>query len=52
MLFFPRGGDSDYEIVSTFPLRVYGDNFRSLQERGLIPRASSSQKEGTGLQSA
>lgn len=58
MLFFPRGGDSgSYEIISTFPQRVYTDNSRSLQECGLIPNASlllrrrnPSQKEGTGLQ--
>lgn len=57
MLFFPRGGDSDtYEIISTFPQRVYADNSRSLQECGLIPNASlllrrrdPSQQEGTGL---
>uniref|UniRef100_A0A8D0F3B4 UBX domain-containing protein 11 n=1 Tax=Strix occidentalis caurina TaxID=311401 RepID=A0A8D0F3B4_STROC len=36
-----RGGDSDsYEIISTFPQRVYADNSRSLQECGLIPNAS------------
>ncbi|KFZ57162.1 UBX domain-containing protein 11, partial [Antrostomus carolinensis] len=36
-----RGGDSDsYEIISTFPQRVYTDNTRSLQECGLIPSAS------------
>ncbi|KFP95906.1 UBX domain-containing protein 11, partial [Leptosomus discolor] len=36
-----RGGDSDsYEIISTFPQRVYVDNSRSLQECGLIPSAS------------
>ncbi|KFV58247.1 UBX domain-containing protein 11, partial [Gavia stellata] len=36
-----RGGDSDsYEIISTFPQRVYTDNSRSLQECGLIPNAS------------
>uniref|UniRef100_A0A8B9B9F9 UBX domain-containing protein 11 n=1 Tax=Anser brachyrhynchus TaxID=132585 RepID=A0A8B9B9F9_9AVES len=36
-----RGGDSSsYEIISTFPKRVYADNSRSLQECGLIPRAS------------
>ncbi|XP_035418233.1 UBX domain-containing protein 11 isoform X3 [Cygnus atratus] len=36
-----RGGDSSsYEIISTFPQRVYADNSRSLQECGLIPRAS------------
>ena len=41
VLFFPRGGDSDsYEIISTFPQRVYADNSRSLQECGLIPNAS------------
>ncbi|KAM6043517.1 UBX domain-containing protein 11 isoform 3-T3 [Theristicus caerulescens] len=55
-----RGGDSDsYEIISTFPPRVYADNSRSLQECGLIPNASlllrrrdPSQREGTGLQTA
>ncbi|XP_010180618.1 PREDICTED: UBX domain-containing protein 11, partial [Mesitornis unicolor] len=55
-----RGGDSDsYEIISTFPQRVYVDNARSLQECGLIPNASlllrrrdPSQGEGTGLQTA
>ncbi|KFQ16934.1 UBX domain-containing protein 11, partial [Merops nubicus] len=36
-----RGGDSDsYEIISTFPQRVYTDNSMSLQECGLIPNAS------------
>ncbi|KFW72801.1 UBX domain-containing protein 11, partial [Pygoscelis adeliae] len=36
-----RGGDSNsYEIISTFPQRVYADNSRSLQECGLIPSAS------------
>uniref|UniRef100_A0A8B9NM24 UBX domain-containing protein 11 n=1 Tax=Accipiter nisus TaxID=211598 RepID=A0A8B9NM24_9AVES len=53
-----RGGDSDsYEIISTFPQRVYTDNSRSLQECGLIPNVSlllrrrdPSQQEGTGLQ--
>ncbi|XP_064327680.1 UBX domain-containing protein 11 [Phalacrocorax carbo] len=52
-----RGGDSNsYEIISTFPQRVYTDNSRSLQECGLIPNASlllrrrdPSQQEGTGL---
>lgn len=60
VLFFPRGGDSDsYEIISTFPQRVYTDNSRSLQECGLIPNVSlllrrrdPSQQEGTGLQTA
>ncbi|KAM6190827.1 UBX domain-containing protein 11 [Sarcoramphus papa] len=55
-----RGGDSNsYEIISTFPQRVYADNSRSLQECGLIPNASlllrrrdPSQQEGTGLQTA
>ncbi|XP_072741055.1 UBX domain-containing protein 11 [Ciconia boyciana] len=55
-----RGGGSDsYEIISTFPQRVYTDNSRSLQECGLIPNASlllrrrdPSQREGTGLQTA
>ncbi|XP_077644596.1 UBX domain-containing protein 11 [Lonchura striata] len=52
-----RGGNSDYEIISTFPQRVYTDSSRSLQECGLVPRASlllrrrnSSQQEGRGLQ--
>ncbi|XP_056365192.1 UBX domain-containing protein 11 [Oenanthe melanoleuca] len=36
-----RGGNSDsYEIISTFPQRVYTDNSRSLQEYGLVPSAS------------
>ncbi|KFM05479.1 UBX domain-containing protein 11, partial [Aptenodytes forsteri] len=36
-----RGGDSNsYEIISTFPQRVYADDSRSLQECGLIPNAS------------
>uniref|UniRef100_A0A8C3ML32 UBX domain-containing protein 11 n=1 Tax=Geospiza parvula TaxID=87175 RepID=A0A8C3ML32_GEOPR len=35
-----RGGNSDYEIISTFPQRVYTDSSRSLQECGLVPRAS------------
>ncbi|XP_014746066.1 PREDICTED: UBX domain-containing protein 11 [Sturnus vulgaris] len=36
-----RGGNSDsYEIISTFPQRVYTDNSRSLQECGLVPSAS------------
>ncbi|XP_027763504.1 UBX domain-containing protein 11 isoform X2 [Empidonax traillii] len=51
-----RGGDSDsYEIISTFPKRLYTDNSRSLQECGLIPSASlllrrrdPSQQEGQG----
>ncbi|NXW09945.1 UBX11 protein, partial [Fregetta grallaria] len=55
-----RGGGSDsYEIISTFPQRVYTDNSRSLQECGLIPNASlllrrrdPSQQEGTGLETA
>uniref|UniRef100_G1MPU6 UBX domain-containing protein 11 n=1 Tax=Meleagris gallopavo TaxID=9103 RepID=G1MPU6_MELGA len=55
-----RGGDSDsYEIISTFPQRVYADNSRSLQECGLIPSASLLLRrrdpfppEGTGLQTA
>ncbi|XP_053942270.1 UBX domain-containing protein 11 isoform X2 [Cuculus canorus] len=55
-----RAGDSDsYEIISTFPQRVYADNSRSLQECDLIPNASlllrrrePSQQEGTGLQTA
>uniref|UniRef100_A0A663LR78 UBX domain-containing protein 11 n=1 Tax=Athene cunicularia TaxID=194338 RepID=A0A663LR78_ATHCN len=53
-----RGGDSDwYEIISTFPQRVYADNSRSLQECGLIPNASlllrrrdPSQRQGQGPQ--
>lgn len=60
MLFFPRGGNLDsYEIISTFPQRVYTDNSRSLQECGLVPSASlllrrrdPSQQEGRGLQTA
>ncbi|NXC76131.1 UBX11 protein, partial [Anhinga anhinga] len=55
-----RGGDSNsYEIITTFPQRVYMDNSRSLQECGLIPNASlllrrrdPSQQEGTGLRTA
>ncbi|NXW44088.1 UBX11 protein, partial [Nyctiprogne leucopyga] len=55
-----RGGDSDsYEIISTFPQRVYTDNSRSLQECGLIPSASlllrrrdPSQQEGMRQQTA
>uniref|UniRef100_A0A8C9MW57 UBX11 protein n=1 Tax=Serinus canaria TaxID=9135 RepID=A0A8C9MW57_SERCA len=50
-----RGGNSDYEIVSTFPQRVYTDSSRSLQECGLVPRASlllrrrdPSQQQGRG----
>ncbi|KFR01128.1 UBX domain-containing protein 11, partial [Opisthocomus hoazin] len=40
-LAYARGGDSDsYEIISTFPQRMYMDNSRSLQECGLIPNAS------------
>ncbi|XP_005058196.1 PREDICTED: UBX domain-containing protein 11 isoform X1 [Ficedula albicollis] len=36
-----RGGNSDsYEIISTFPQRVFTDNSRSLQECGLVPSAS------------
>uniref|UniRef100_A0A674J7I1 UBX domain-containing protein 11 n=1 Tax=Terrapene triunguis TaxID=2587831 RepID=A0A674J7I1_9SAUR len=31
---------SPYEIISTFPQRVYADNFMTLQECGLIPNAS------------
>ncbi|XP_061216707.1 UBX domain-containing protein 11 isoform X3 [Neopsephotus bourkii] len=35
-----RGGDFDsYEIISTFPQRVYTDNSQSLQECGLTPNA-------------
>ncbi|XP_048824753.1 UBX domain-containing protein 11 isoform X1 [Lagopus muta] len=55
-----RGGDSDsYEIISTFPQRLYADNSRSLQKCGLIPSASLLLRrrdpfppEGTGLQTA
>ncbi|XP_063274862.1 UBX domain-containing protein 11 isoform X2 [Prinia subflava] len=54
-----RGGNSDYEIISTFPQRVYTDNSRSLQECGLVPRAAlllrrrePSPQEGRGLQTA
>ncbi|XP_071309148.1 UBX domain-containing protein 11 isoform X2 [Agelaius tricolor] len=54
-----RGGNSDYEIISTFPQRVYTDSSRSLQECGLVPRASlllrrreSCQQQGRGLQPA
>ncbi|XP_023796904.1 UBX domain-containing protein 11 isoform X1 [Cyanistes caeruleus] len=54
-----RGGNSDYEIISTFPPRVYTDNSRSLQECGLVPSASlllrrrePTQQEGRGLQTA
>ncbi|XP_064254702.1 UBX domain-containing protein 11 isoform X4 [Passer domesticus] len=54
-----RGGNSDYEIISTFPQRVYTDSSRSLQECGLVPRASlllrrrdPSQQQGRGLQPA
>ncbi|XP_068028607.1 UBX domain-containing protein 11 [Anomalospiza imberbis] len=54
-----RGGNSDYEIISTFPQRVYTDSSRSLQECGLVPRASlllrrrdPSRQEGRGLQTA
>ncbi|NWH40395.1 UBX11 protein, partial [Chloropsis hardwickii] len=54
-----RGGNSDYEIISTFPQRVYTDNSSSLQECGLVPSASlllrrrdPSQQEGRGLQTA
>ncbi|XP_009863053.1 PREDICTED: UBX domain-containing protein 11, partial [Apaloderma vittatum] len=55
-----RGGDSNsYEIISTFPQRVYAATSRSLQEGGLIPNASlllrrkkPSQREETGLQTA
>ncbi|XP_048681895.1 UBX domain-containing protein 11 isoform X3 [Caretta caretta] len=51
-----RGGESQlYEIISTFPQRVYADNFMTLQECGLIPNASlllrkkiPSAKEGQG----
>ncbi|KAM8796001.1 UBX domain-containing protein 11 [Eudromia elegans] len=36
-----RGGDSEsYEIISTFPQRVYVDNAQSLQDCGLVPNAS------------
>ncbi|XP_077045681.1 UBX domain-containing protein 11 isoform X1 [Agelaius phoeniceus] len=54
-----RGGNSDYEIISTFPQRVYTDSSRSLQECGLVPRASlllrrrePCQQQGRGLQPA
>ncbi|XP_030917887.1 UBX domain-containing protein 11 [Geospiza fortis] len=54
-----RGGNSDYEIISTFPQRVYTDSSRSLQECGLVPRASlllrrrdPPQQQGRGLQPA
>ncbi|XP_066191416.1 UBX domain-containing protein 11 [Sylvia atricapilla] len=55
-----RGGNSDsYEIISTFPQRVYRDNSRSLQECGLgrsasllLRRTEPSQQEGRGLQTA
>ncbi|NXJ06946.1 UBX11 protein, partial [Odontophorus gujanensis] len=55
-----RGGDSNsYEIISTFPQRVYMDDSRSLQDCGLIPNASLLLRrrdpflpEGTGLQTA
>ncbi|XP_066420705.1 UBX domain-containing protein 11 [Molothrus aeneus] len=54
-----RGGNSDYEIISTFPQRVYTDSSRSLQECGLVPRASlllrrrePCQQQGRGLQLA
>ncbi|KAM9116639.1 UBX domain-containing protein 11 isoform 1-T1 [Pangshura tecta] len=51
-----RGGEPQpYEIISTFPQRVYADNFMTLQECGLIPNASlllreklSLAKEGQG----
>ncbi|XP_067399437.1 UBX domain-containing protein 11 isoform X2 [Emydura macquarii macquarii] len=51
-----RGGESQpYEIISTFPQRVYADNSMTLQECGLIPNASlllrekiPSAKEGQG----
>ncbi|XP_010083552.1 PREDICTED: LOW QUALITY PROTEIN: UBX domain-containing protein 11, partial [Pterocles gutturalis] len=56
LLTHARGGDSDsYEIISTFPQRVYVDNSRSL---GLTPNASlllrrdPFPQEGTGLQTA
>ncbi|XP_074832436.1 UBX domain-containing protein 11 isoform X3 [Carettochelys insculpta] len=36
-----RGGERQpYEIISTFPQRVYTDNTMTLQECGLIPNAS------------
>ncbi|XP_030320101.1 LOW QUALITY PROTEIN: UBX domain-containing protein 11 [Calypte anna] len=55
-----RGGDSDsYEIISTFPQRVYTDNSRSLQDCGLTPNTSlllrrkdPSQQDGTELETA
>uniref|UniRef100_A0A674JBI9 UBX domain-containing protein 11 n=1 Tax=Terrapene triunguis TaxID=2587831 RepID=A0A674JBI9_9SAUR len=34
------GEPQPYEIISTFPQRVYADNFMTLQECGLIPNAS------------
>ncbi|NXL92709.1 UBX11 protein, partial [Alectura lathami] len=60
LLTHARGGDSDsYEIISTFPKRLYADNSRSLQECGLIPNASLLLQrrnpfppEGTGLPTA
>uniref|UniRef100_A0A8C4JPM2 UBX domain-containing protein 11 n=1 Tax=Dromaius novaehollandiae TaxID=8790 RepID=A0A8C4JPM2_DRONO len=43
-----RGGDSEsYEIISTFPQRVYADNSQSLQDCGLIPNASLLLREKT-----
>uniref|UniRef100_A0A8B9PTT8 UBX domain-containing protein 11 n=1 Tax=Apteryx owenii TaxID=8824 RepID=A0A8B9PTT8_APTOW len=43
-----RGGDSEsYEIISTFPQRVYMDNSQSLQDCGLIPNASLLLREKT-----
>ncbi|XP_075765145.1 UBX domain-containing protein 11 isoform X1 [Pelodiscus sinensis] len=36
-----RGGDvRPYEILSTFPQRVYADSSRTLQQCGLVPNAS------------
>lgn len=41
MLFSPRhGSSSSYEIVSTFPPRVYADDALTLQQCGLTPAAS------------
>uniref|UniRef100_A0A8C8R4R4 UBX domain-containing protein 11 n=1 Tax=Pelusios castaneus TaxID=367368 RepID=A0A8C8R4R4_9SAUR len=52
-----RGGEPQpYEIISTFPQRVYADDSMSLQDCGLIPNASlllrgkiPSTKEGQGI---
>uniref|UniRef100_A0A8C0IRJ9 UBX domain-containing protein 11 n=1 Tax=Chelonoidis abingdonii TaxID=106734 RepID=A0A8C0IRJ9_CHEAB len=40
---------SPYEIISTFPQRVYADNFMTLQECGLIPNASLLLREKLSL---